>query len=157
MDPAILSALSAVMGSVVGGAASLTTAWVTQQSQTRRSSIEAELRKREALYGRFINECSRLAIDALDHTLDNPQAVIEAVALINKMRFIASLEVLEAADNMLKGIMAQYYSPNMTGEEIRDFAVSGTRNPLKIFGDKCREELALIQSGRQITLKISST
>lgn len=119
MDTAILGALSAVLGSVVGGAASLATAWVTQHKQGRRTRIEGELRKREAMYGRFINECSRLVIDALDHTLDRPQDVLSAFTMLNRMRFSASLPVLDAAENMLREIIRQYDCPNMSIEEIR--------------------------------------
>jgi hypothetical protein len=54
MDPAILSALAAVMGSAVGGSATLGTAWITQKTQSRRELVNAEIRKRETLYGEFI-------------------------------------------------------------------------------------------------------
>ena len=70
MDPTIVSAMSAVLGSVVGGSASIATAWFTQKTQGRRESVRAEIQKREVLYGEFIAECSRLAIDALDHSLE---------------------------------------------------------------------------------------
>ena len=71
MDPSIVSALSAVLGSLVGGSATIATAWVTQKTQSRRELAAAEIRKRELLYTEFIDECSKLAIDALDHTLDD--------------------------------------------------------------------------------------
>jgi hypothetical protein len=60
MDPTIVSALSAVLGSAVGGSATLATAWITQKTQSRREIVAAEIRKREALYGEFIAECSKL-------------------------------------------------------------------------------------------------
>jgi hypothetical protein len=37
--------------------------------------VDAEIRKRELLYTEFIAECSKLAIDALDHTLDDTTKV----------------------------------------------------------------------------------
>jgi hypothetical protein len=73
MDRALLSALAAVLGSLVGATATIATAWLTQRTQARRASVEAEIRKREALYGDFIPEGSKVLIDALDHKLDNPE------------------------------------------------------------------------------------
>jgi len=54
MDQAIISALAAVMGSVVGGASSIATAWFTQKAQSRRESANAEIRRRELVYTEFI-------------------------------------------------------------------------------------------------------
>ena len=68
MDTAIVSALSAVLGSAVGGSATLATAWITQKTQSRREAVGAEIRKRERLYGEFIEEGSKLAVDALDRS-----------------------------------------------------------------------------------------
>ena len=65
MEPALFSALSAVLGSVVGGSASIATAWFTQSTQGRRELIRAAVDKKEALYADFIGECSRLVLDAL--------------------------------------------------------------------------------------------
>ena len=49
MDPAVLSASAAVLGSLAGASASLATAWLTQRSQGKRAVIQAEVRKRELL------------------------------------------------------------------------------------------------------------
>ena len=65
MDPSIVSALSAVLGSLVGGSATIATAWITQKTQSKRELAGAEIRKRELLYTEFIDECSKLAIDTI--------------------------------------------------------------------------------------------
>ena len=64
MDPSLFSGLSAVLGSLVGGGASIATAWVTQKAQSRRELAHAEYRKREVLYTQFIVECARLVCRA---------------------------------------------------------------------------------------------
>jgi hypothetical protein len=56
MDPAIVSAMAAVLGSLVGGSATVATAWITQRTLSKRELIRAEIRKRERLYGQFISE-----------------------------------------------------------------------------------------------------
>ena len=58
MDTSLASAMAAVLGSLVGGSATMATAWITQRTSTKRELISEELRKRETLYGEFISECS---------------------------------------------------------------------------------------------------
>ena len=56
MDRALL-ALSAILGSTAGGLATIfIRTWLSLRTQGRRASIEAEVRKREALYGEFISK-----------------------------------------------------------------------------------------------------
>ncbi len=83
MDTAIITA---VLGSLVGGGASFATAWINQRYQSRREILIAQIDRRQALYGEFIAECSKLAIDAMDHTLDDPKKLFEVYALQNRIR-----------------------------------------------------------------------
>jgi hypothetical protein len=46
LEPAVLSALSAILGSVVGGSATIVTAWLTQHTAGRRAAVETEIQKR---------------------------------------------------------------------------------------------------------------
>ena len=87
MDTALITALAAVLGSAVGGSATVAAAWVSQRTLNRRELIRMELQKRETLYGEFINECSRLALDALTHGLDKPESMVIAYAVVNRIRF----------------------------------------------------------------------
>lgn len=59
MDTTLITAMSGVLGSLVGGSASVATTWVTQRTLTRRDLIREELRKRETLYGFRIGPGSR--------------------------------------------------------------------------------------------------
>jgi hypothetical protein len=72
MDAAIVSAMAAVFGSLVGGSVSLATAWITQNTLNKRELIGKEIRKPEMLYGQFIHECSKLITDSFTRTLDTP-------------------------------------------------------------------------------------
>jgi hypothetical protein len=145
MDPSVVSALSAILGSLVGGSATIATAWITQKTQSRRELVGAEIRKRELLYTEFIAECSKLAIDALDHTLDEPTKLFQVYALHNRMRLVSSDVVVAAADQTVKHILKNYFGPNMTRQEIRDLALSGPQDPLKPFSEACRNELKALQ------------
>ena len=59
MDTALLTGMSGVLGSLVGGSATVATAWITQKTANRRDLIQTEVRKRETLYGEFIGECAK--------------------------------------------------------------------------------------------------
>ena len=96
MDTAVISALSAVLGSIVGGSASIAAAWITQRTLGRRESINAEMRKRESLYADFIAECSKAVLDALDHSLDDPAKIIQLYSFQNRIRLSASDAVVAA-------------------------------------------------------------
>ena len=152
MDPALVSALSAVLGSAVGGSATLATAWTTQKTQGRREVLRAEIRKRETLYGEFIAECSKLLIDALDHTLDNPGKLLQVHALLNRIRLTSSDAVVAAADQTLRRILKQYFEASITQEVLRDALTLRSaadrvkdEDPLKPFSETCRNELQALQ------------
>lgn len=141
MDTALLSSTSAVLGSLVGASATITTAWLTQRTRSKREAARIELRKREMLYGEFISECSKLAIDALAHGLENPATLWTAYGLLNRIRLSASAAVLTEAEAVLRCIASQYFAPNIGIEEFRAIVVSHDADPLKAFGEACRAEL----------------
>jgi hypothetical protein len=153
MDPTIVSALSALLGSAVGGSVTLATAWITQRTQSRRQVVGAEIRKREALYGEFIAECSKLLIDALDHTLDSPDKLLQIYALQNRIRLTSSDAVVAAADQTLNRILKQYFEQNITQQQLREELSRSLTDdqrkrddPLKPFSQACRNELRALQN-----------
>lgn len=148
MEPAFVTAMAAVLGSVVGGSATVATAWLTQRTSTKRELLRQELRKRETLYGEFISECSRLAIDALVHGIEKPETMWSAYALLNRIRLSASQAVFAQGEAVLKGIASQYYSANVSLDEFRSIALSQEHDPLKSFGEACRTELKALRAAR---------
>ena len=147
MDTALLSALSAVLGSLVGGSASVATTWMAQKTLNRREVLREELRKREALYGEFIGECAKLFMDAFTHNLEKPESLLPVFALINRIRLCASREVLAEAERVLTRIADQYFAKNLTVEELRELAHTEQADPLRDFGEACRAELKSLRGG----------
>jgi hypothetical protein len=142
LDAPIISALAAVFGSLTGGLATFATAWITQRTNTKHELIRAEVSKRENLYGEFICECSRLFVDSLVRTLEKPEAMLGVYALLNRIRLTASDAVLAEAEEMLRRITEQYFSPNLPVGALRVLVQSGSdADPLKSFGVACRAEL----------------
>ena len=145
MDRAVLSALAALLGSLVGASATIATAWLTQRSQARRSSVETEIRKREVLYGEFIAEGSKLLIESIDHKLDDPERLYSLYAVLNRIRLVASDEVLAAADRTSTQIIERFFRPNLSSEEMRQLVLTRPNDPLKEFSEVCRLELRTLQ------------
>ena len=141
MDATIVSAMAGVFGSLVGGSATVATAWITQKTLSKRELLGAEIRHRETLYGEFIREGSRLVMDSFVRTLDKPEMLLSLYELLNRIRLSASDAVLAEADHVLRQITEQYFSTNLSVEEMRALVWSGSADPLKSFGEACRVEL----------------
>ena len=146
MDTAWITALAGVLGSLVGGSTTAATTWITQRTASKRELLQTEFRHREAVYGEFINECSKRLIDAMTHTLDKPETLLAAYALLNRIRLSASPAVLAEAEHLLRRITEQYFSDNLTVEQVREIALSEGADPLKPFGEACRAEFASISA-----------
>jgi len=147
MDTALLSALSAVLGSLVGGSASVATTWMAQKTLNRREILREELRKREALYGEFIGECAKLFMDAFTHNLEKLESLLPVFALVNRIRLCASREVLAEAERVLTRLTDQYFAKNLTVEELRELTHTEQADPLRDFGEACRAELKSLRGG----------
>jgi hypothetical protein len=145
MDISSIGALSGVMGALVGGSASIATAWLTQRSQSLRELVRDEVQKREALYGEFVGECARLLMDAFTHRLERPETLLQAYALVNRIRLCASPAVLGEAEQLMVRITDQYFDSNRTIEELRRVARSVEADPLRPFGEACRAELGAMR------------
>jgi hypothetical protein len=141
MDAAIVSAMAAICGSLVGGSATVATAWVTQKTLTKRELIGADIRHREMLYEEFIRECSKLVVDSFVRSLDKPETLLSVYELLNRIRLSASDAVLAEAERVLRHITEQYFAPNLSVDDMLIRVQSGSADPLKTFGETCRVEL----------------
>jgi hypothetical protein len=152
VDTGVLGAVSALVGSVVGLSASVAASWVAQRTLARRHAIDAEIKKREALYAEFITECSKLAIDALDHSLEDPDKILAVYALANRIRLCASESVVAAADQAIQWIGKQYMKENLAPGELSQLVLTAFQepekrnDPLQPFSETCRRELASLYS-----------
>jgi hypothetical protein len=146
MDASIVSALAGILGSLSGGSASVATTWIAHNRRSKREARLAELAKREALYGEFINECSTRVMESLERNLDKPETLLSIYALLNRIRLCASAAVLTEAVELVRFIMEQYYSPNVSIDEFHERVHDGNIDPLKAFSEACRRELMSMQA-----------
>jgi hypothetical protein len=80
-------------------------------------------------------------MDAFTHTLQQPETLLPAYALINRIRLCGSPAVLHEAEHLMVRITDQYFSANLTVEEMRRIAGSTEADPMRAFGEACRLEL----------------
>jgi hypothetical protein len=145
MDSTAIAAIAAVLGSFIGASASIATTRIAQRTQTIREWTNRELSKRESLYEEFITEAARLIGDALEHSLDQPDPLVQLYAILSRIRLVSSEPVLAAAEECCDRIFDLYSKPNMTMEQIRTAFDKRTTfdklDPLKAFSAACRVEL----------------
>ena len=147
MDQAVVTGAAAILGSLVGGVTTIGAAWLAQRAQSEREAAQILLDKRERLYSGFIAECSKLAIDALDHSLDDPPKFFSVYALHNRIRLLASATVMDESDRVVTRIVQRYAARNLSKAEMRSIAISHPEDLLRPFSEACREELKVSCAG----------
>src|SRR5215831_9578375 len=108
MDSTFITAAAAAAGSLVGAVATIGTTWITQRTQSARAKIEAKLRDREALYGEFITEASRLTVEALTHSLEQAESLVKLYGILGRIRLVATDPVLASAEACCRQIIDFY-------------------------------------------------
>jgi hypothetical protein len=147
MDSTIIPAVAAACGSLVGAAATIVTTWITQRTQRAHAQREGKLRDREALYGEFSTEASRLTVEALSHSLERPDTFVKLYGIMAGIRLVATVPVLDAAEACIRQIIDLYAKPNMTVEQIRLAFERDRLDPIRDFSVACRKELLEIAGG----------
>lgn len=148
MDSTYVTATAAALGSLVGAAASIATTWITQRTQSVSAHAEWRLRERESLYKQFITEASRLAIDALTHSLERPGQILTLYGTLSSIRLMSDEEVVRQGEVCCRRIIGLYGQPNLTTDKLRAaIAANGADelDPLKGFSSACRRELLVGQ------------
>ena len=144
MDPTLLTATAAGLGSLLGAAASIATTWITQRTEHLRANAEWRQREREGLFKEFITEASRLALDALTHSMERPDAIVNLYGILSCIRLVSGQEVIGQGEACCRRIIEIYGRPNLTTDQLRA-AVANNEidqlDPLQAFSNACRNEL----------------
>jgi hypothetical protein len=122
MDSAYLSAIAALTGTAVGGLTSFFSSRLAQNAQFRTQLFLHDKGRRQELYCDFIDEASQLYIDALTNDQPNLFKTITLYALLSRMRFISSPEIIEEAEKVARLIVETYPKPNKTFSDLRHMA-----------------------------------
>jgi gas vesicle protein len=141
IEPAYMSALAALIGTFVGGITSIATSWMGQQRQSKEQRLAREKVERQALYKQFIQEASKLYIDALEHNTTEIAKFVDIYATLNRIRVLSSRRVIEEADQALRMIVETYSRENATFSALERSIGQGFADPLRAFSEACHEEL----------------
>lgn len=142
MNDAYFSAFAALGGSIIGSLSGIVTTWLTLHAQERARRFGQTISRREALYGEFIDEASKLYSEALGQRLDDPAKFIRLYALVSKLRLFGSDKVIMKAEEVMGRILELYEAPK------RDFHALITERHqrdidlLKAFSETCRRDLS---------------
>ena len=141
MEATSLPALAALIGSAAGALSSFAANWTTHWVHLNGGRSATEIAKREALYDTFIDEASRAFAYAQTCQEDNPSVVVSLFALVSRMRLISPPEVVSAAEAVMVAVVDAYAAPNRSFREIREEVAAGVVDPLRPFGEICRQDL----------------
>jgi hypothetical protein len=147
MDSTIIPAVAAACGSLVGASATIVTTWLTQRTQRAHAEREEKLRNRQTLYGEFITEASRLAVEALSRSLEQPDTFVKLYGITGRIRLVATDPVLAAAEACIGQIIDLYAKPNLTVAQIRLAFERDRLDPIRDFSVACRKEFLEIAGG----------
>ena len=144
IDPAILSSVSALLGALIGGGASLCAAIYTQRNQSRLQRVAGEIAKREAVYADFVMDASNVLLNAYVHNeiaLGGEEQRL--VGLINRMRLFAPPDVVKGAEAVLRAIVEISLKPGVEARRLAKEALSANLDPdaLLSFSLICRADL----------------
>ena len=144
MDPATITAVSALAGSAIGALASVATSWLTQHRQNRMQRLEQEASRRERLFGEFIDQASRAYADGIvQERLDDPAKLVPMYTAISKLRLFAMPGTIGAAEAVLEHVVTTYETTS-SALEARNSRVAA-HDILRAFAEACRAELTSVR------------
>ena len=142
MDPAYISALSALAGAGLGGLTTGLSAWLSQRAQARAGLIAHDLARREDLVRDFIIAAAKAYGDALANNEPKIAELVDLYALISRMRALSMTRTVTRADALMEIIVETYLAPNKTVRDLHEMVKRGEGiDPLREFSETAREEL----------------
>jgi hypothetical protein len=140
LGPTLVTGVAAVAGTLLGGLTSFFTTYVTVRRQGHDERVLKDVARREALYAEFSELGSKLALDALEHPLDDPRTLVGIIVLAGRIRLTSSAAVLSAADAVIEDLIATYERPPVDPLEIIRAEPRKFLAPLIAFTQACRDE-----------------
>ena len=144
IDPALLSACSALVGALVGGAGSLAAAIYTQRYQDRFQRVAREITKRETVYAEFIMRASKMLLSAyVSDGLAPAGDEQNLIGVANRLRLFAPPNVIEGAEAVIRQLAEISLQPSVDPRKVTVADISKNRysGPLLPFSLACRADL----------------
>lgn len=141
IDATILSSISALLGALILGCASLSAAIYSQRGLQR---MAGEVAKREAVYADFVMSASNVLLHAFTHDdVSRTGDEQRLIGLINRMRLFAPNRVVSGAEAVLRAIVEIALRPSIELRQLAKEALSKSPDPdpLLAFSEICRADL----------------
>jgi hypothetical protein len=139
MDSSIIAAISAILGTTVGGLSTFATTLLNQRYAMRRDILAKDVANREHLYSEFLKEVGNLYFDSVNRTLDDTSqqaSLITMYSLVGRIRMISSEAVLTSAEKVAEDFVESY--KRTTFQEFQQSWEAS--NPWHEFTKACRAE-----------------
>ena len=148
MDPALISAFSALGGAMIGGLLSGFAAVFSQRVQARANILGNDITRREELYKDFIMAASKAYGEAIQSNEPKIENLVGLYALVSRMRVIASPRIVDCADRVMVGIVETYFGPNRTMREIHEIIKEKgpSIDPLREFSELAHDDIDQLRS-----------
>jgi len=144
IDPALLISGPALLGALMGGAASLVTAIYTQRCQHRAQEVAREITKRETVYADFVMTGSNLLLNAyLQDKIALSGDEQRLIGLLNRMRLFAPPDVVDEAEAAFKAVIEISLKPSVDLDQLARAVLSQSHDPdpFQTFSLVCRADL----------------
>jgi hypothetical protein len=145
MDTALVSAVSALAGTALGGLTSGLTTMLNTHVQARSEQLAHGMARREGLIKDFIVEAAKAYGDALVSNEPKTQNLVDLYAMISRMRVLFMPRSVDCADKVMRRILDTYFQPNRTLLELHSEIKDGGNESIDVlreFGEAARGELA---------------
>jgi hypothetical protein len=96
--------------------------------------------RREKVFGEFIDQASKLYVDALLNSLENPTKMVGIYAIVGKLRLFAAPTTVTEAERIIGLIVDAYYRPPLD-LRVQRAADRDDYDVLRKFTEACRSEL----------------
>jgi hypothetical protein len=104
-----------------------------------------EKTRRQELYQQFVEEASKLYLDALMHDQAAIPPLVSPYASLNKMRVVSARR--RRTGRQTRMIVDTYFLPNKTFQELHTMVANGALDFLRDFSEACQEELDALTPG----------
>ena len=141
MNSAELSTLAAPAGSALGGITPIISNTMLQRSLTKRELLSKELTERQTLYAEFIRFAATVYVQAATSKLEKLDDLILLHALVGRIRLLASVPVIKAAQDFALLVTKLYAEEQLSLEDVREAVLRPHVDPLNEFSDRCRGEI----------------
>jgi hypothetical protein len=142
MDAGYVSAIAALLGSIVGALTTGVVTWMGQRAQEGASLRAHQISRREDLFRDFIVTASKIYGEAIVSSEPQLPELVGLYGMVSRMRVLCSARTVACAEKVMLTTIETFFEPNKTIREVHEMMITGKGiDPLQEFSEAAREEL----------------